>query len=313
MAGPTRGNAGGPACSAPARKAVTARDRARAPTRPSSRVTVLAHGAARLPSGPVRAPSAASSPWPACPIQAVMSAGSVLPCSIAVTTSPSTQGREWRRPRAPRGSGTSARQSRTLPPAAARSSATRSSSSRRAWPAAARSRSASESARSRLRAARRSCSASRRRRARPPRAARRSRRSSRSAARRTVSSASAITASAAPAGAGMRDWPGNGASWREKGAVRCPLSYPRPRCPVPGVTRPSQNPAQPGNSPSPKLGSGQPAVTPTKVTNRNQPEGPDPALRRGNTGIAPGELPRPTATSPHEMRPEQRKLLCPQP
>lgn len=46
MAGPTRGNAGGPACSAPARKAVTARDRARAPTRPSSRVTVLAHGAA---------------------------------------------------------------------------------------------------------------------------------------------------------------------------------------------------------------------------------------------------------------------------
>src|ERR1035441_5898304 len=83
---------------------------------PSSLVTVLGHGACRLPSLPARAPAAASISWSACPVHARISASFVLPCSIAITTSVRTHGRECRRPRRFRGSGTAAKQAGTPPP-----------------------------------------------------------------------------------------------------------------------------------------------------------------------------------------------------
>ena len=93
-AGAARGKVTGRHRSAAASQAATARDRARGLTRARRRVTVLPHGAARVPSGPVRAPRAARVSWPAWVIQAVTSASFVLPCSIAVTVRASTQGSE---------------------------------------------------------------------------------------------------------------------------------------------------------------------------------------------------------------------------
>ena len=94
---------------------------------PSSLVTVFGDGAARLPSLPARAPAAASTCF-------------VLPCSIAITTSARTHGRECRRPRRSR---RNAKQPRMLPPHAARSAAARFSRVLRALSASARSRSSS--------------------------------------------------------------------------------------------------------------------------------------------------------------------------
>src|ERR1035441_8140258 len=99
---------------------------------PSSRVTVFGHGACRLPSPPAREPAAASISWSTFAIHAVTSASFVLPCSIAITTSARTHGRECRLPRRFRGSGRAAKQSRTLPPHASASAAACRSSARRA-------------------------------------------------------------------------------------------------------------------------------------------------------------------------------------
>src|ERR1035441_171360 len=140
---------------------------------PSSRVTVFGHGACRLPSRPAREAAAASISWSTFAIHAVTSASFVLPCSIAITTSARTHGRECRLPRRFRGSGRAAKQSRTLPPHASASAAACRSSARRAPSASARSRSSSARSRSRRCAASRSCSSRRRCRSRPLRSPRR--------------------------------------------------------------------------------------------------------------------------------------------
>ena len=99
--------------------------------------------------------------------------------------------------------------------------------------------------------------------------ARRSPPSSRPAARRTISSR-------------LRDHRLGGVGGRRacktgratgppggKGSVRYPLSYPRPRCPAPEVTRPVRNATPPGNSPSPTSLPGCPPPPAPAVTTGN--------------------------------------------